>query len=44
MCAKVRCINFLSTAYEGGNDRTKSPEPRRVFDVTLVRTGSKRSN
>jgi hypothetical protein len=38
---EVHCINFLSTAYEGGNDRTKSPEPRWVFDVTPYEDGIK---
>lgn len=37
----VHCINFLSTAYEGGNDKTKSPEPRWVFDVTPCEDGIK---
>jgi hypothetical protein len=27
--------------YEGGNDRTKSPEPRWVFDVTPCEDGIK---
>ena len=38
---EVHCINFLSTTYEGGNDRTKSPEPRWVFDVTPCEDGIK---
>ncbi len=41
VCARSHCINFLSTAYEGGNDRTKSPEPRWVFDVTPSEDGIK---
>jgi hypothetical protein len=38
---EVHCINVLSTVYEGGNDRTKSPEPRWVFDVTPCEDGIK---